>query len=393
VRVLWVHSGSWKSSAAISYIGVHNAWSFARAGVETHLLMPEIGVPSNTDDDLRDFYGLDPHSLLHIHRITLQRRWWNFQHPYFLLAESMANEFRRSEPLLVLTREQRFLPQLARIATKPNCHCLFEAHYLYADQSWRNSANISRGDKKRGALERKYLRQIDGIVAITADQLKLYQEALLGLKGIAAPLGVKSLPMPDDAEIETRRGRRVVAYIGHLMRSKGIPGMLSVAGALSKENIRIAMFGGTPEEAENIRGTAEAKDNNISITPFLSPAKMFQVLAETASIGIVALEDDFFNRHLTCPVKALDFLALGMPVVASDLTSTRDVLGNAALYFPPGDANQMSEQIRKLLSDADLYLSVSKLAIARAAELSWESRAKLLIRPFAARNFANGAGI
>ena len=38
-----------------------------------------------------------------------------------------------------------------------------------------------------------------------------------------------------------------------------------------------------------------------------------------------------------CPVKALDFLSLGMPVVAADLPSTRQVLGNAASYFAPGD--------------------------------------------------------
>ena len=105
------------------------------------------------------------------------------------------------------------------------------------------------------------------------------------------------------------------------MRSKGIPGMLSVAGALSKENIRMAMLGGTPEEAESLQNSTEAKASRLSATPFLPPARMFEILADTASIGIVALEDDFFNRHLTCPVKALDFLALGMPVVASDLPS------------------------------------------------------------------------
>jgi glycosyltransferase involved in cell wall biosynthesis len=377
--VLWVHSGSWKSHAAISYIGVHSAWSFAKAGVETHLLMPEVDAPTDTSDDLRDFYGLEPHPLLNIHRINLRRHWWNIQHPYFALAEHMANEFSRTGPLLVLTREQRFLPHLARIAAIPNCHGIFETHYLYADQSWRNYASISRGDQKRGSLERKYLRKIDGIVAITADQLKLYQKALPGLNGMVAPLGVKTLSMPDADEIEARWKRRVVAYIGHLMRSKGIPGMLSVADSLSKEKIRLAMFGGTPEEAENLRGTTEAKDNNISVTPFLSPAKMFQVLAKTASIGIVALEDDFFNRHLTCPVKALDFLALGMPVVASDLPSTRDVLGDAALYFPPNDVGRMMEQIGNLLNNPDLYRSLSEKACARAQLLRWESRAKNLI--------------
>ncbi len=341
--------------------------------------MPEVGPPGDTDSDLVNFYGLAPRPLLNIHRINLRRHWWNIQHPYFSLAENRANELRRTKPLLVLSREQRFLPQLARLAAKPNCHCLFETHYLYADQTWRNSASISRGDQKRGALERKYLPQIDGIVAITADQLKLYQKALPGLHGVVAPLGVKSLPTPKAHEIETRRKRRVVAYIGHLMRSKGIPAMLSVAGALSKVNIRMAMFGGTPEEAENLRGTTEAKDNNVSVTPFLSPAKIFQVLAETSSIGIVALEDNFFNRHLTCPVKALDFLALGMPVVASDLPSNRDVLGDAALYFSPNDGRLMTEHISRLLNSPDLYRDLSEKACARAQLLRWESRAKSLI--------------
>ena len=379
MRVLWVHSGSWKSSAAISYIGVHSAWSFAQAGIETHLLMPEVGAGSDTAYDLQEFYGLAPHPLLNIHRINLRRRSWNVRHPYFALAEKMALDFCRTDPLLVLTREQRFLPQLARLAEKPNCHCLFETHYFYADQSWRNSASVSRGDQKRGALERKYLPQIDGIVAITADQLALYQKALPGLNGIVAPLGVKTLTMPAADEIERRRKRRVVAYIGHLMRSKGIPGMLSIAGKLSKENIRIAMFGGASAEAENLRGTTEAKENHITVTPFLSPAKMFQVLAKTASIGIVALEDDFFNRHLTCPVKALDFLALGMPVVASDLPSTRDVLGDAALYFPPNDGKLMADQIYKLLDNPDLYRILCEKARARAQLLCWESRATSLI--------------
>jgi glycosyltransferase involved in cell wall biosynthesis len=381
-----VHSGSWKSHAAISYIGVHNGWSFAKAGVETHLLMPEVDMPTDTEGDLRDFYGLEPHPLLTIHRINRRRRWWNIQHPYFSLAENMADNLCRSEPLLVLTREQRFLPHLARISARRNCHCLFETHYLYADQSWRNSANISRGDQKRGALERKYLRKIDGIVAITSDQLKLYQKALPGLKGIVAPLGVKALSMPEVDEIEVRRKRRVVAYIGHLMRSKGVPGMLSVAGALSKENIRLAMFGGTLEEAENLQNSADVKDSNVSVTPFLSPAKMFYVLANTASIGIVALEDNFFNRHLTCPVKALDFLALGMPVVASDLPSTRDVLGDAALYFPPNDGRLMMEQISNLLNNADLYRNLSEKAYTRAQLLQWESRAKGLIDWVYAKN-------
>ncbi len=379
MRVLWVHSGSWKRHAAISYIGVHNAWSFAKIGYETHLLMPDIDSSSETESDLREFYGLEPHPRLHIHRVNIRRRWWNIQHPYFTLAERKAHALSRTEPLVVLTREQRFLPQLARIAQNPNCKSLFEAHFLYADQAWRNAASISRGDQKRGLLERKYFPQISGVVAITSDQLSLYQKTLPRLKGIVAPLGIKTLVLPDEQEIQNRFERRRVAYIGHLMRSKGIPGMLSATKALSKKNIQLAMFGGSPAEAKQLLDTEEAKESNFSITPFLPPAEMFRELGRVASIGIVALEENFYNRHLTCPVKALDFLALGMPVVASDLPSTREVLGDAALYFPANDGKLMVDQISNLLDNASLYCSLSKIACARATLLCWESRAKELI--------------
>ena len=379
MRVLWVHSGSWKSHAAISYIGVHNAWSFAQCGVETHLLMPDHGEDSATDSDLQDFYSLKAHPRLHIHRIRLKKQWWHLRHPYFAYAERFARSLLQDKRLLVLSREQRFLPILAKLAPVPGCVCLFEPHNLYVDQSWREPSALSRGDRKRGELERTYLPRLHGIVAITTEQLKRYRDALPTVKGMALPLGVKLLPLPDERAFEARRTRRTVAYIGHLLQSKGIPGMLSVAGELASHGIRLALFGGSPVEVDRLRGEAGFAKGDVLFTPFLPPAQMFRALADTASIGIVALEDTFYNRYLTCPVKALDFLALGMPVVASDLPSTREVLGDAALYFSPGDTLQMSSAIQSLLGDCELYADLSRRASARARVLSWEARAKAIL--------------
>lgn len=371
-RVLWVHSGGWKRHAAISYIGVHNAWSFARCGVECHLFMPDAGDDSATEDDLRNFYGLEPDPKLIIHRVCLRRRWWHMRHPYFTHAEEYARVLRRTGSLLVLTREQRFLPTLARLVRRDGCRGLFETHFLYADQTWRTDPT-SRGDRRRGALERKYLPQITGIVAITGDQLRLYQEALPGLRGLAAPLGAKTLALA--ADDEGRRQRRCAAYIGHLLTTKGVPRLLGTAQLLAQHNLSLALFGGTPEEVSRVGTVAD----NVSCTPFLPPAEMFNALALRASLGVVALEDNFCNQHLTCPVKALDFLALGMPVVASDLPSTREVLGNAGVFFPAGDTTRMVAEISRLLDDPVRYGTYSQLARERSAELSWPNRARRIL--------------
>lgn len=369
---MWVHSGGWKSHAAISYIGVHNAWSFASCGVECHLFMPDTGNDSATEEDLRGFYGLEPDPHLIVHRVRLKRHWWHLRHPYFAHAEEQARALRQSGPLLVLTREQRFLATLARLVRRDDCRGLFETHFLYADQGWRTDP-ISRGDRKRGALERTYLPRISGIVAITSDQLKLYQTALPGLRGIAASLGAKTLAL--DADDEERRQRRCAAYIGHLLTTKGVPRLLGTAQQLAQHDVRLALFGGTPEDVARVGAVAA----NVSCTPFLPPADMFKAVAQRASLGVVALEENFCNRHLTCPVKALDFLALGMPVVASDLPSTREVLGNAGIFFPAGDTARMVAEISRLLDDPDLYRKHARLARERGADLSWPKRARRIL--------------
>ena len=373
LRVLWVHSGSWKSHAAISYIGVHNAWSFAQRGVESHLLMPDLGENSSIDADLREFYGLEPDPKLTVHRVRFSRRWWHMRHPYFAFARSYAEELLRVAPLLVLSREQRFLPDLAQLARHPDCRCLFETHFLYADQRWRDGT-ASRGDRKRGALERRYLPRLHGIVAITSDQLRLYRHALPGLRGLAAPLGAKSLAL-SLGDPEARRLRRSAAYIGHLLSTKGVPRLLATVDQLAQHDIRLALFGGTPEDVGRMGAVAP----NASFTPFLPPAQMFDAVARQASVGIVALEDNFCNRHLTCPVKALDFLSLGMPVVASDLPSTREVLGDAGVFFPAGDTARMVAEIARLLDNPAIYREASRRSRQRAEALSWPGRAQRIL--------------
>jgi glycosyltransferase involved in cell wall biosynthesis len=75
-----------------------------------------------------------------------------------------------------------------------------------------------------------------------------------------------------------------------------------------------------------------------------------------------------------------------MPVVASDFPSTRDVLGDAALYFPANSHKVLQEQICNLLNNADLYRDLSEKARNRAQLLCWESRARGLIEWSYAKN-------
>lgn len=384
-KVFWFHSGGWRTTAAISYVGVHNAWSFARLGIPTQLVMPSAEQQPDIAGDLADYYGVPAESHLHIHPLCLHRRWWHVHHPLYAEAERLALEAAASgEPLLVLTREPRFLPALARLAKQANVIALYEPHYLFINQSWRSDA-VSAGDQRRGELERRYLPQISGLVCITEEQARLYRQQLPKVPIHTAPLGTKPELIASAGQEEVWRQRRTLAYIGHLHGYKGVDGLAGLGHELTRRGMAASFFGGTPSEAEaHCRQDREHGFTGNTWHPFLPPADMFAALTASASVGVVALEDTFYNRHLTCPVKALDFLSLGMPVVAADLPSTRQVLGDAASYFAPGDMGAMVEALSALLDSPSAYQAAAAASRQQAKQLAWPLRARGIL-DFAAR--------
>jgi glycosyltransferase involved in cell wall biosynthesis len=71
-------------------------------------------------------------------------------------------------------------------------------------------------------------------------------------------------------------------------------------------------------------------------------------------------------------VLAESFFA-GLPVVASDLPTIREVVGDGGLLFTPGDPVELCEKLRRLVTDAGLYGSLAARASVRANTFLYET--------------------
>lgn len=116
-------------------------------------------------------------------------------------------------------------------------------------------------------------------------------------------------------------------------------------------------------------------DKWVEFTGELDPDDVFRYLA-TADLGLDAsLQID------VSPVKAMEYMAFGVPVVAFDLPETRVLTEGAAAYANAGDVCGHACAINALLGDAERRRELGQVGRARVWDgLAWDHQAVAYLR-------------
>ena len=75
---------------------------------------------------------------------------------------------------------------------------------------------------------------------------------------------------------------------------------------------------------------------------------------------------------------AVEAAACGAACVLSDIPPHRETLGDAAVFFPPGDASALASALRRVVDDAGLRDDVAARGRSAVARLTWEETARRL---------------
>jgi len=124
---------------------------------------------------------------------------------------------------------------------------------------------------------------------------------------------------------------------------------------------------------------ARALEDRVS---FLASVPLEELLSQTAQadVGVTLLQDTCENHRLALPNKLFEYIAARVPVVASALPETRNLVERHGVGWcvPPGDPAALAETLRLALehrSDPALSVRLDEAA----AELSWERERERLI--------------
>jgi glycosyltransferase involved in cell wall biosynthesis len=173
----------------------------------------------------------------------------------------------------------------------------------------------------------------------------------------------------------------VAAYAGHLYPWKGVE--VFVRALAGTPAVRGLIIGGHPGEADAQRIQSLVRElgleHRVEMTGLVPPGEVRTRLG-AADILVLPNTASTISERYTSPLKLFEYLALGKPIVASDLPSIREVLsdGRTALLVPPGDAAALGCAISRLVSDPELGDDLGAAALALAPAFSWDARAARL---------------
>lgn len=154
---------------------------------------------------------------------------------------------------------------------------------------------------------------------------------------------------------------------------KNLRGTMTAYAEACRELDQYLVFVGKRTEDEKIQIHRFADQLNISDRildiGYIDDEVMVQCLGHATALVFLSLYEGF-------GLPALEAMAVGCPVVASNLSSVPEVCGDAAIYASPYNSQDCAEALRRIARDAELSKTLSDRGLRRAANFSWRRVAK-----------------
>lgn len=161
-----------------------------------------------------------------------------------------------------------------------------------------------------------------------------------------------------------------IIFVGTLQPRKNIERLLESFAQISK-NLKLVIIGKKGWLYEPIFKKLESLDlkSKVIFTDFV-PAPDLPALISGARLYVLSSLYEGFG------IPVVEAQACGTPVVASNVSSLPEVVGNSAILVDPNDTNSIKIGLEKVLNDHSLASELSKKGFKNALRFSWQTCAQ-----------------
>ncbi len=140
-------------------------------------------------------------------------------------------------------------------------------------------------------------------------------------------------------------GERLVLFLGTPRAHKGVDDLCEAVRLLHAREVVLALVGADPEGSAGKRLRARYPEVRIS-----GPVPFSEVPAYLEAADIVAVpQRDAIDTRGQLPAKLFDAMALGRPIISTQVSMIPEILDGCGLIVPPADVGALARAIEHLL--------------------------------------------
>lgn len=225
-----------------------------------------------------------------------------------------------------------------------------------------------------------FLKKIDGIIVISRGLRDYYLlSGVIDRKILVSHSGIDKDMFNIYENKENLRtqlslpiNKKLVGYIGKystMGKLKGVDEMIESFSLVSSKDCALVVVGVDNKDIKKM-------PNYCIAIPPVSPR---DIPKYTKAMDVLVMNYPnipHFALHMS-PLKLFEYMASGRPIVASDLPSIREILGESdAYFFTPDDAESLASAIDQVLSNYDEAQTKADRSLEKVRKYSWTKRAE-----------------
>ena len=241
--------------------------------------------------------------------------------------------------------------------------------------------------KKIKFIDKLAWRRSKKLVVLTSFiKKRLIEAGIKENKILIAPDGVdinKFQILSPKSQIREKLGlpqvKKIIAYTGsfYIYDWKGVNILLEAVKYFEKDWV-LVLVGGDKNEIEEIK-----RRYNLDKVLLIErrPHSEIPYYLKAADVLVIPnKKGDQISEEYTSPLKLFEYMASGVPIVASDLPSIREILNeNNAVLVEPNNPGKLAEGIKRVLQDKDFADKISKQAFEDVKNYTWQKRAERIL--------------
>jgi len=324
--------------------------------------------------------------------ITGKMAWFPYKLSYLRAYRQLIRALLREKADVWHGHDLDMLPLAFAAAKLKGGKLVYDSHELWQGYDWPGRGgkwSLLRRLLWQGwlGLEKALAKHCHLIITVNASCAREMARIL----GVRPPLALRNCADPAETggSAGSLRGalglghnELLVVYTGKLQKGRGLEKLLTAWAGLPA-GCHLAIIGRGPLEGR-LRDCARSA--GLKNVYFLPPVNALELpgYIRGATLGVVLIEDTDQSKYYSLPNKLLEFIAAGVPVLASKLPEISRLVDEyqVGVFADPGDSADIRKSMSELLGDAEKMRFLRLNALKARTSLTWRKEAGLLISEY-----------